>query len=590
MTDLTLAAAAAASPLAKILMAAGQVGYHWDLKADHIIWFGEWQKLFGYDRTHPPYNAETFAAVIVPEDHHLVFGANAATIDRDYRLRLANGHVVWVHEQGTVESDASGQVRQCGMIVPVASPAQHEAASDGDAVNQDLDELTKRPTRNFMAMQLSKLLTGATEERRSSAYLVIGVDKMAFINEAIGTKAADSVLCNVAAKLVELAPAKAMVARVGGDMFGILLPGSDGRSFGDVANKILMEFRETPVATTNAPLFITVSIGAIRLADQGPSAAEVMIRSEQALNEARLRGRNVMVEYQVSTPHIEARRTSMEMGERFKHALQNNKLKLAFQPIIDAQTGQVVFYEALIRMFKENGEIIPACDFVPAIEEQGMALELDYHVLDMTLKEMTDYPELRLAMNISGWTASRADWPEYLATKLRAHPGVAERLIVEITETVAISDLSETKRFAETLNKLGGSVAIDDFGAGFTSIRHLSTLSLSIMKVDRDMLRGVPGNAEQEHLVRMMIAIARGLGMKTVVEGVETEEVARWLIQEKADMMQGYYFGRPSIDRPWIALKGAEMSQQKAQSLFGNKLFSANSPTQLRVGSFSTSS
>src|SRR5262249_22482557 len=146
---------------------------------------------------------------------------------------------------------------------------------------------------------------------------------------------------------------------------------------------------------------------------------------------------------------------------------------------------------------------------------------------------------------------------------------------VEITETAAIVDVSETRRFVDTLKELGGQVSLDDFGAGFTSIRHLRALSLSIMKIDKDLLHDLLKNPEQQHLVRMLIGIARGLGMKTVAEGVETAAIAEWLRGEKIDMMQGYYFGRPSLDRPWAQEKSGDITMTAKSTAPDSRIVSA---------------
>jgi len=203
-------------------------------------------------------------------------------------------------------------------------------------------------------------------------------------------------------------------------------------------------------------------------------------------------------------------------------------------------------------MFDDDGKMIPAAKFVPVVEQQGLATELDRHVLDLTVRELEAYPDLCLAMNISGLTAVQADWPDHVRSVLGTRRHVAERLIVEITETAAIVDVSETRRFVDCLREMGGRISLDDFGAGFTSIRHLRSLSLSIMKIDKDLLDDLLNNAEQQHIVRMLCEIARGLGLKTVAEGVETADVAQWLKGEKVDMMQGYYFGKPALERPWL--------------------------------------
>jgi len=127
---------------------------------------------------------------------------------------------------------------------------------------------------------------------------------------------------------------------------------------------------------------------------------------------------------------------------------------------------------------------------------------------------------------------------------------VAQRLIIEITETAALVDINETRRFIETVRALGSRVSLDDFGAGSTSIRYLRELGLSIMKIDKDLLKDVISNHEQQHLVSVLIELARGLGIQTVAEGVETVEVANWLRDARVDYMQGYYFGKPALGRP----------------------------------------
>jgi EAL domain-containing protein (putative c-di-GMP-specific phosphodiesterase class I) len=187
---------------------------------------------------------------------------------------------------------------------------------------------------------------------------------------------------------------------------------------------------------------------------------------------------------------------------------------------------------------------------VPLIEQMGLAVELDKLVLDIAMREMKKAPELSLAINISGLTASQADWPEYIRQVLEPHPDVARRLIVEITETAAIVDIGETRRFVDTLRNLGGRVALDDFGAGSTSIRYLRELGLAIMKIDKDLLNGLTTNKEQQHLVTVLIELARGLGIEVVAEGVETQEVATWLRNAKITYLQGYFFGKPSLELP----------------------------------------
>ena len=170
----------------------------------------------------------------------------------------------------------------------------------------------------------------------------------------------------------------------------------------------------------------------------------------------------------------------------------------------------------------------------------------------LPIKELEIFPIFALPSIFPALRLHRPNGQTMCSSVLGNRHDVAERLIIEITETAAIVDVEETRRFVDQLRALGGSVALDDFGAGFTSIRHLRSLSLSIMKIDKDLLHNLLTQPQQQHLVRMLIELARGLGLKTVAEGVETADIADWFRREKVDMMQGYFFGKPSLDRPWL--------------------------------------
>jgi diguanylate cyclase (GGDEF)-like protein len=533
--------------LPELLSASGAAAYDWDLEADHIHWFGAWNMIF--DAASPPANSTEFYRMIHDDDRHLVFGAEISAVNREYRLRRADGRIVWAHECGTAEFRNGRLARQRGLLRLIEKQSARPVAREGE----DRDELTGCFNRSYMLTQINSALKTTATTKNFCVYLVLGIDKMSFVNQAIGMEAGDGLLRGVARRLSDLLPPQALLGRVGGDLFGILLPDPLSQDFLALVERLLQSFRDHPVITSIAPLHITISIGGVRLPAVARSATEVMIFAEHALHDAHQRGHNLFVEYIDSPERMQQMRHMLELGERVKRAFKCNGLRLAFQPVVDSQSSAPLFYEALIRMFDNDGQMIPAAQFVPAVEQLGLVLDLDRYVLDLAVRELEESPTLTLAINISGLTAAQADWPAHVRRVLGHRRSVAERLIVEITETAAIVDVSETRRFVDTLRELGGRVALDDFGAGFTSIRHLRALAISIMKIDMDLLRDLMKNPDQQHLVRMLIGIARGLGLKSVAEGVESAEVAAWLKAEKADMMQGYYFGKPSLERPWLA-------------------------------------
>ena len=537
---------AIASYLSNFLNATGGIAYEWDLQNDHITWYGAWQRLFKAGPA--PDNMQRLLAVIVPDDQASFFGSENPVLDRHFRIRLPDNKIAAVHEYGMQEYLGGRVVMQRGVL---EYREAETAVTTGNQAKQGHDLLTDCINRDEMLRYITAAIEAAQGSRRDPTYLVIGIDKMSFVNEAVGMSAGDALLRGVAERLRQMLPERAQLARVGGDMFSILLNDTVAQDYARLSARILQSFRDHPVVTPVTPLHITVSIGGVRVTPRIQSAAEVMIYAEQALHEARQRGRNLFVEYNDSPERAQETRQLLELSGRIKSAFKNDGFRLAFQPVVEASTGKHLFHEALVRMFDEDGKPVSAASFVPAIEQLGLAFELDKRVLHLAIQEMMQHKDLSLAINISGLTAAQSDWPDYMKRVLSPHPDVASRLIVEITETAAIVDVSETRRFVDTLRSMGGRVALDDFGAGFTSIRHLRSLGLAIMKIDKDLLHNLEQNREQQHLVRTLIHLASGLGLKTVVEGVETTEIAEWFKMERVDMMQGYFFGKPTLDPPW---------------------------------------
>lgn len=531
--------------LADVLSAAGDIAYDWDLKSDRIVWVGPWQVFF--PSAPPPADSQTLYHLLHPDDRHVFFNGDATSLNRFFRIMTPSNGILWIHERGKSEAvDEKNPTRQRGIWRIVDHPARGLV---GDP-EPNRDSLTGCFKRHAMMSKLSRSIEYAKLAHRIAAYLVVDIDKMSIVNEAIGAEGGDSVLRGAANRLAQIIPTRAVLGRVGGDTFGIILPEPLGNDLQPLAERIIDDFRNAPLIADNAPLHITVSVGGVRMPSIAKNANEGMIFAEQALHMAHQRGVNTFIEYIDNPERVQENRQLLELGEKIKGAFKNNGFKLAYQPIVDAASSAPVCYEALVRMFEDDGKPISAAAFVPMIEQMGLAGELDRLVLSMAVHDMEEIPSLSLAVNVSGFTASQSNWPVYVRQLLEPRPDVARRLIIEITETTALVDVSETLRLVDTLRELGARVSLDDFGAGSTSIRYLRELKLSIMKIDKDLLKDILTNREQQHLVLVLIDLARGLGIQTVAEGIETEEVAAWFRKTKIDYMQGYFFGKPSLDRP----------------------------------------
>ncbi|MDD2325934.1 MAG: EAL domain-containing protein [Alphaproteobacteria bacterium] len=533
--------------IADIITASGHVGYQWDMVTDQIMWFGPWPLLFGTEQSLPPQNALEYSTHVLPSDHHLIFSEPPPRFDHEFRLRGGDGQLLWVQAHGTTDFEQGRPVRQQGLLRVIRKSDEDPQALYN---SPDRDPLTGRPNRLCLLSVLDKILSGSRLNCKNSGYMVVGIDKLAFVNEAMGLKTADELICATADRLNDLCPTRALVGRVGGDMFGIVLPDMV-KDMDTLSARILASFHDHAISAGAACLHMSVCIGTVELGDTHGDAAEVMIHAEQALHEAHLMGRGNRVAYSESRRRAAQNRAVLNIAEHVKLALKTDQVKLAFQPIIDATTGETAFYEVLSRLFNEDGSPLPAGDFIPVVEQMGLAPDFDKHVLALAIAELEYCETLHLAVNISGLTACLPNWPDYMRSKLENKPDVANRLIIEITETIAVQDIEKIRQLLDTLNNVGCDVALDDFGAGTTSIRHLRDLDFAIMKIDRDLLINVTTNNEQQHLVRMLIAMARGLGLKSVAEGIEDQETAQWLRGEKVDLLQGFELGVPSLERPW---------------------------------------
>jgi len=535
------------------VMAAGDLFYDWDLTTDNIVWAGQGAQIFGED-PEPLKRGERFLQRVNPEDIPLRLKSLSAHVsdnapyDCEYRIRSDNGAFVWVHDRGSVIRAGNGMPqRLVGSLRLITARKNHEARLERMA---SFDELTG----HLNHVRLREALDHAIEYNRRAeipgAYLVIGVDKLSVINNTLGPEAGDAVLLAVGQRLDRVLRASDVIGRIGGDRFGVILGQCSEGQMARAAERILMSVREHPVQAGDAETHVSVSIGGVLFSELSTTAVDVMAKGETALKQAKMLGRDRFIPYQMSVRQGEVHRQNLIIGNQVKQALRDHRLQFAFQPVVNTDNHEAVFYECLLRMRDEQGQIVPAGVFVPVIEQLGLVRMVDRHVLDLALEFLTENPHLQLAINISGLTASDQSWLRRMSALLKGRPEVAKRLIVEVTETSALIDIEESARFLQTIRDLGCRVAVDDFGAGYTSFRHLKALTLDIVKIDGSFVKNLAGNVDNQLFIRNLLGLADTYGMETVAECVETQEDARFLIGEGVKYLQGYYYGKPSLQTP----------------------------------------
>lgn len=241
----------------------------------------------------------------------------------------------------------------------------------------------------------------------------------------------------------------------------------------------------------------------------------------------------------------------MKMARYILDAMEGHRLKLAFQPVISAKTGHTESYEALLRILTPEGQIISAGPFIPAAEKYGFIHVIDEFVLQLVVRELELDPDVKIALNVSNVTATDRKWYS-IAKKLLKDEKLAERLTVEITETASDNDLHDIALFVESVKSLGCRVAIDDFGAGYTSFKQLKVVNADVLKIDGVFVRDIVENPESKLFVNILLEFAKAYNLKTVAEFVETGEIAKILMELGVDYLQGFYFGKALNYRPWI--------------------------------------
>jgi len=540
--------------LQRAVEAAGDLLYAWDLATDKITWVGSANEIFGTADASGIATGESFVNRINPEDvatrlkalsDHF---ADAKQYDCEYRVRSDHGTFCWIHDRGRAQRTANASPgRMIGSLRLVNARKQNEARLERLA---SFDELTGHLNQVRLREALEHALSYSRRSEVPGAYLVIGVDKLSLVNNSMGHEAGDSILIEIGQRLDRCLRASDVVGRIGMDRFGVVLGQCSQGQMARAAERILQAVRETPFPTEGTDTHISVSIGGVAFSEFCNTAYDVMAKGETALKQAKRDGRDRFVMYRVSEQQGELHRRNLAVGNKVKEALRDRRLQFAFQPVVRAGNKEAVFHECLLRMRDENGEMVPAGMFIPIIEQLGLVRLIDRYVLDLAVQALTDNPTLNLAINISGLTSSDQSWLRTLSALIKNRPEVARRLIIEITETSALTDIEESARFLAAIRELGCRVAVDDFGAGFTSFRHLKTLTLDIVKIDGSFVRNLAENVDNQLFIRNLLGLAEAYGMETVAECVETQEDARYLIGEGVKYLQGYYFGRPSLETP----------------------------------------
>jgi diguanylate cyclase (GGDEF)-like protein/PAS domain S-box-containing protein len=420
------------------------------------------------------------------------------------------------------------------------------------------DQLTGLPNRRAFERNVAAAILRAHSLGQSMALAYIDIDGFKVINDSLGHATGDQLLVQVAARLSSCVPPSALLARVGGDEFTVVI--EDAHQPSGIAATVdhIIRALQHPFDNNGQELFISASAGISFYPLDGADADTLLQHADSAMYQAKRDGKGRCCLF--TQEMRDAANARLELESSLRRAVERREIEVHFQPVFDRRTNVVVRFEALCRWnHPTNGFISPA-RFIPVAEETGLIVPLGEQVLSMACRQAKlwnlarpDQP-VRVAVNISSVQFARPDFVSKISRALkenRLEPGLLE---LELTESVSVGDLETAILRMHRLRSLGVSIAMDDFGTGYSSLNYLQRLPIDTLKIDRTFIQDLDRTSTSKNLVGSVISLAHGLGLKVVGEGVETIGQVDMLSNLGCDEFQGFLLGRPVRPEQAMAL------------------------------------
>jgi diguanylate cyclase len=410
------------------------------------------------------------------------------------------------------------------------------------------DTLTNLPNRTqfLAALQSAIELVDATPSNTLVAVMLVDLDRFKIVNDSLGHSYGDTVLKEAGIRLRYLLDDGEMAARLGGDEFLMLIKTKDARSVLHRANEIVLSLRKT-YNIESVELHLAASVGITTYPFDRSSADVLVSHADEAMYEAKHNGGNGIRFFLPGTTVFTVERLRLENDLRV--AAQLGQLELHYQPQVGIRSGRIVGLEALARWQHPVHGWVPPDEFIPLAEASDLIVHIGRWILDAACKQLRlwhleGFSDLSVAVNLSARQFRQADLLAMIQSIVASHALLPRHVVIELTESVVMSDAHHSFDTLEKLHQLGFEVAVDDFGTGYSSMSYLKRLPVNKLKVDRSFVSDLGASAKSDSIVKAIISLAHGLGMTVVAEGVETEAQRYLLAELGCDDFQGYLFSR----------------------------------------------
>ena len=536
---------------------AQQAVFHWDILKDRLFWNKQAHAALQLDPGVDISSNRAFLLLVDSSHADVRHEAMNSAMERGQREYVISYRFMpqgrgedrgfMVVERGWWTTDAHGKPAHVfGTIRRMNCTGESTCAIPG---MPEMDPSSGLYCRSYFFRRLENFLSEDAPRQRHAALLLISLRNYSIIFDAYGFEAADTTYAELARRINQVLRAGDICARYSESRIALLIHDCAEEDLKPAMHRFLQAPMQEPIATSHAPVWPVLAMGAVLLPQQARGLTEAITCAEEALSEAEARPGNNAVVFSATSSKTSQRAIKARHANEIFDALRRRRFTLAFQPIVKTN-GDILCHEALLRVFNDHDEAVSAAHLIPVAEELGLIRQVDMEVLILALQALKEN-EGCLAINISPMTVLDAE--EFLE-ELSCHADlVRNRLIIEITESAALDNAEKINHVINRLHQLGCKVALDDFGAGYTSFRNLRDFHFDFVKIDGAFCENLSRNTQNQHFVRSLIELAHNINIQVIAEWVEHEEDAALLRRWGVHALQGYLFGAAVQDGPWRA-------------------------------------
>jgi diguanylate cyclase (GGDEF)-like protein len=528
-----------------VLSSIGEVVYTWDMGSDDLRWGPNAPDILGAANMDALSKGIGFARLVEPgagrSRYDAIMDASGADLGDGvpYRTRFAillGDRKMWAEDTGRWFAGIDGSPVRARGVLRLERPV-----TDNDLVNQSFTICD----RAALVQRLDELMADQMPANRSVVVLAAAIDDLTRINDDFGHEATDEILIAVQERLRSVMRTRDRLMRYSSNRFAIILTGCPTGQIETAAKRFIRAVSRLAIETSRGIALTRIRIGAALAPEITRHSGALLTAAEAALMEAR-RGPLESIVIARSTEPSRASGAGT-MDHDALGALNERRIKLARQPIVRATDRSLALHEGLVRIERPDGTYFAPGDLLPMLERRGLVRLFDHRVLELAVSGLARETTAVLSINVSPISLTDPVWLDAFRMLMRTHAGVSERLVIEVTETATISHAEESRRILGIIKDCGCRIAIDDFGAGHTSLRHLRDFPIDILKLDGAFTQNLSRSTDDRFFVRTLLDLAQHLGVETVAEWVDNEPAARMLAEWGVTYLQGHLTGAAEL-------------------------------------------